>query len=147
MRFKRKFMLTYCSNTYFKIMNDYEWKEKTLDNGVKQFVYVDEDLDDMELAMLPTDLALVKDESFGPWVQKYAKDKDLFFDHFAKAFAKLMELGIQRDANGNITNSDNIKGGYHAAPKKAARPGKPSTAGDGIAEPLREENAQFKARL
>ena len=134
------------SNTYFKIMTDYNWKEKTLENGVKQFVYVDEDLDE-ELAMLPTDLALVKDESFGPWVQKYAKDKDLFFDHFAKAFGKLLELGIQRDANGNIKNTDNIKGGYHAAPKKSSKPGKPRTAGDGIAEPLQEENARFKARL
>ncbi|KAI5248155.1 cytochrome c peroxidase-like protein [Aureobasidium subglaciale] len=134
------------NNTYFKIMTDYEWKEKTLDNGVKQFVYIDEDLDE-ELAMLPTDLALVKDESFSPWVQKYAKDKELFFEHFAKAFGKLLELGIQRDANGNICNSDNVKGGYHAAPKKSSKPGKPKTAGDGIAEPLQEENARFKARL
>ncbi|KAI5205829.1 cytochrome c peroxidase-like protein [Aureobasidium subglaciale] len=134
------------NNTYFKIMTEYEWKEKTLDNGVKQFVYMDEDLDE-ELAMLPTDLALVKDESFGPWVEKYAKDKELFFEHFAKAFGKLLELGIQRDANGNICNSDNVKGGYHAAPKKSSKPGKPKTAGDGIAEPLQEENARFKARL
>jgi cytochrome c peroxidase len=134
------------SNTYFKLMTEYEWKEKTLENGVKQFVYKDEDLDE-ELAMLPTDLALIKDESFGPWVEKYAKDKELFFDHFSKAFGKLMELGIQRDANGNVMNSDNVKGGYHAAPKKASKPGKPRTAGDGIAEPLQEENARFKARL
>lgn len=134
------------NNTYYKIMTDFEWKEKTLENGVKQFVYMDEDLDE-ELAMLPTDLALVKDESFAPWVKKYAADKDLFFDHFAKAFGKLLELGIQRDANGNITNTDNVKGGYHAAPKKSSKPGKPKTAGDGIAEPLQEENARFKARL
>ncbi|KAG9523949.1 cytochrome c peroxidase-like protein, partial [Aureobasidium melanogenum] len=134
------------NNTYFRIMTEYEWKEKTLENGVKQFVYIDEDLDE-ELAMLPTDLALVKDESFAPWVKKYAEDKDLFFDHFAKAFGKLLELGIQRDANGKITNSDNAKGGYHSAPKKSSTPGKPKAAGDGIAEPLQEENARFKARL
>lgn len=127
-------------------MTELDWKEKTLENGVKQFVYMDEDLEE-ELAMLPTDLALVKDESFGPWVERYAKDKATFFDHFAKAFGKLLELGIQRDANGNITNTDNVKGGYHSAPKKAARPGKPNKAGDGVAEPLKEENAQYKARL
>ena len=39
-------------------------------------------------------------------------------------FAKLMELGIQRDAQGNITNLENIKGGYHPAPKKSAKLGK-----------------------
>lgn len=127
-------------------MTELDWQEKTLENGVKQFVYQDEDLDE-ELAMLPTDLALAQDESFGPWVERYAKDKNLFFDHFAKAFAKLLELGIARDASGKITNSDNVKGGYHSAPKKASKPGKPRAAGDGMAEPLREENEQFKARL
>lgn len=69
--------------------------------------------------MLPTDMALKTDPAFRPWVERYAKDKELFFDHFAKVFAKLVELGIQRDAQGVITNSDNKLGGYVSAPKKS----------------------------
>ncbi|KAI7530381.1 putative heme-binding, partial [Hortaea werneckii] len=84
------------SNTYFKLMISLNWKEKTLDNGVRQFVHYDEDMDE-ELMMLPTDLALLSDPSFKPWVELYAKDKDRFYADFAKVFAKLMELGIQRD--------------------------------------------------
>jgi len=47
------------------------------------------------LMMLPADLALLKDEKFKEWVDKYAKDKDVFFQHFASAFSKLLELGVK----------------------------------------------------
>lgn len=134
------------SNQYFRIMTEWDWKEKTLENGVKQFVHYDEDLDE-ELMMLPTDLALVHDKDFAPYVKKYAEDKEVFYRDFAAVFAKLLELGITRDENGKITNSDNVKGGYHAAPKKSDKAGKPTSAGDGIAEPLMEENKQFRAKL
>ena len=127
-------------------MTELEWKEKILENGVRQFVHYDEDLDE-ELMMLPTDLALVHDRSFAPWVKKYAEDRQIFYADFAKAFAKLLELGIQRDATGKVINTDNVKGGYVSAPKKSNRPGKPKSAGDGVAEPLHEENQQFRARL
>lgn len=64
--------------------------------------------------MLPTDLALIEDDgelfakplllskadppssAFRPWVHAYAEDKDKFFADFAKAFAKLIELGVDR---------------------------------------------------
>lgn len=46
--------------------------------------------------MLPTDMALVEDDAFKPWVEAYAEDKDLFFTDFAKVFAKLIELGVHR---------------------------------------------------
>ena len=127
-------------------MTELEWKEKILESGVRQFVHYDEDLDE-ELMMLPTDLALTQDESFAPWVKKYAEDKELFYQDFAKAFGKLLELGITRDEQGNITNSDNVGGGYHSAPKKSSKAGKPADAGDGVAEPLREENEKFRAKL
>lgn len=139
-------VLTRSSNQYFRIMTEWKWKEKTLENGVKQFVHYDEDLDE-ELMMLPTDLALVHDKDFAPYVKKYAEDKEVFYKDFSAAFAKLLELGITRDENGKITNSDNVKGGYHAALKKSNEAGKPSSAGDGIAEPLMEENKQFRAKL
>ncbi|KAJ9220873.1 CAZyme family AA2 [Paecilomyces variotii] len=114
------------SNQYFKLLLNLEWKLTTLDNGFKQFIYVDEDLPEDEqdepLMMLPTDMALVSDPGFEPWVRKYAEDKDLFFDHFAKAYGKLLELGIRRDEKGNITNTDNKLGGYISAPKKSDLP-------------------------
>lgn len=140
------------SNQYFRLMTTLDWKKKKLPNGVEQFVNYDED-SETELMMLPTDLALTKDESFKPWVHKYAKDKDAFFEDFTKVFAKLLELGIERDGEGRITNADNEKGGYKSAPKKKATPGSPAKstddkrAGPSEAEPLKEENKQYRSRL
>jgi hypothetical protein len=52
--------------------------------------------------MLPTDMALLDDAAFLPWVQKYAADEDAFKEDFATAFAKLIALGcpahVQPDA-------------------------------------------------
>lgn len=109
------------SNQFFKLLQRLEWKPVTLANGVKQFEYRDPDAEegDEPLMMLPTDMALLSDPAFAPWVKKYAEDKDLFFDHFSKVFAKLIELGIKRDAQGNVINTDTVKGGYISAPKKS----------------------------
>ncbi len=139
------------SNQYFKLMSSLQWKKKTLPNGVQQFVHYDEDTD-TELMMLPTDLALLSDPSFSIWVKRYAADKELFFRDFARVFDKLMELGIQRDEEGRITNSDNEKGGYHSAPKKRDTPAVPEKTtddshGPSEAEPLRQRNKEFRARL
>lgn len=118
------------SNAFYKLLLNLEWKPRQLASGMSQFVYVDPDAEEDEepLMMLPTDMALKTDPAFRPWVEKYANDQELFFDHFSKAFAKLIELGIQRDAQGNVTNSDNRLGGYVSAPKKnnvATGPPKP----------------------
>ncbi|KAK3675884.1 hypothetical protein LTR78_004076 [Recurvomyces mirabilis] len=135
------------SNTYFRLMLSEDWHEKTLDNGVRQFVHYDEDLDE-ELMMLPTDIALTDDPDFRPWVELYAKDRERFYIDFAKVFAKLIELGITRDESGKVVNGDNVRGGYHAAPKKSQKPGKPLGMDRyGEAEPLRRENGAFRARL
>ncbi|KAI1440093.1 heme peroxidase [Annulohypoxylon stygium] len=116
------------SNQYFRLLlaNEKEWRRKTLANGVEQFVYVEEDVEEgeegekmEELMMLPTDMSLLSDPEFRPWVKRYAEDKDLFFDHFAKVFAKLLELGIKRDADGTVLNKENEKEGYKSAPKKS----------------------------
>ena len=132
------------SNQYYKLMKSLDWRKKTLPNGVEQFFHIDEDLE-QELMMLPTDMALLEDPAFAPYVTKYAEDKDVFFKDFSQVFAKLIELGITRDASGKVTNIDNIKGGYLAAPKKRATAGSPSSNEEG--EPLRKENVQFRARL
>ncbi|KAK2737583.1 hypothetical protein FQN55_001013 [Onygenales sp. PD_40] len=120
------------SNQYFKLLTTLEWKPTTLSNGVKQFNYVDPDVPEDEkeepLMMLPTDVALLADPVFSKWVRAYADDKELFFDHFSKVFAKLLELGIKRDAQGRITNTDNKLGGYVSAPKKSDKPTGPVKA-------------------
>jgi len=134
------------SNSYFRLMVSMDWKEKTLKNGVKQFVNVDEDTG-TELMMLPSDLALRDDKEFRKWVDLYAKDKERFFEDFSKAFGKLVELGLKRDGKGNVINSDNKYGGYISAPKKSDDPGAPEKVGDGEAAPLAKENKKFKAKL
>jgi len=139
------------SNQYFRLMSNLEWKPKILSNGVKQFVNYDEDTE-TELMMLPSDMALLSDAEMGPWVKAYAEDKDLFFEDFRNVFAKLLELGIQRDENGKITNSDNKFGGYMSAPKKSSKPGKPDKSSDdkvdvSEAAPLQKKNEQFRSRL
>ncbi|PWY80989.1 cytochrome c peroxidase mitochondrial precursor [Aspergillus eucalypticola CBS 122712] len=112
------------SNQFFKLLLKLEWTPRKLANGMSQFVYEDPDAEEGDelLMMLPTDIALKTDPSFRQWVEKYAEDKDLFFDHFAKVFAKLVELGIRRDEKGVVLNTDNVKGGYISAPKKSNTP-------------------------
>ncbi|KAI0505725.1 peroxiredoxin [Xylaria bambusicola] len=120
------------SNQYFRVLlaNEKAWKPKTLDNGVAQFVYVEEPVEEEEsdeevvegLMMLPTDMSLLSDPSFRKWVETYATDKDRFFADFAAVFAKLMELGIRRDVHGNVVNDANVESGYRSAPKKSDEP-------------------------
>ena len=44
--------------------------------------------------MLPTDMALVKDKSFKPHVERYAKSEEDFFKEFSAVIVKLLELGV-----------------------------------------------------
>jgi cytochrome c peroxidase len=138
------------SNQYFRLLLSLQWKKKTLKNGIEQFVHYDEDSEE-ELMMLPTDIALTQDPKFRPYVELYARDKDRFFEDFSKVFDKLVELGIQRDENGHITNVDNEKGGYHSAPKKKGTAGTEKTTDDKVGpsegEPLKKDNENFRARL
>jgi cytochrome c peroxidase len=139
------------SNQYFRLLLSLQWKKKTLKNGIEQFVNYDEDTE-TELMMLPTDIALTQDPKFRKYVELYARDKDRFFEDFSKVFHKLLELGIQRNEKGEVINTDNEKGGYHAAPKKKPTAGSPAKStddkrGPSEAEPLKEENTQFRARL
>ncbi|KAG8677793.1 hypothetical protein FPOAC2_03934 [Fusarium poae] len=107
------------SNQYFRLLLSETWTEKTIpESAVLQFSSIDEDTEE-ELMMLPTDMALTTDPEFSKYVHIYAEDKDVFFEDFKKAFAKLLELGIARDAEGTVMNTDNQKGGYKSAPKKS----------------------------
>ncbi|ORY60689.1 peroxiredoxin [Pseudomassariella vexata] len=144
------------SNQYFKLLLVNDWKKKKLDNGLEQFVYVDEEVEledneePEELMMLPTDISLLSDPKFKIWVERYAEDKDLFFDHFSRVFAKLLELGIRRDASGKVVNDENTEGGYRSAPKKSDVAQAPQDHGPGQigheARSLQKENENFQQR-
>jgi len=84
------FAPTTFSNEFFRVLVEEKWTERKW-NGPKQ--YQDST---GKLMMLPADLAFIKDPEFKKWVDVYHKDEKIFFDHFAKAFAKLLELGVPR---------------------------------------------------
>lgn len=76
------------SNTFFTELLGKTWIEKA---GISPLHYTDAET--KSLMMLPTDLVLINDDGFKPHAHAYAKDKQLFFHDFAKAFKKLSELG------------------------------------------------------
>jgi len=80
---------TTMSNMYFQDLVNRHWQKRTW-KGPLQY----EDKESKALMMLPTDMALLWDKAFKPWVKLYAKDEERFFKDFASAFSKLMELGV-----------------------------------------------------
>jgi len=78
------------TNLFFKDLLARTWVKKQW-SGPEQF----EDKESKSLMMTPADMALIRDPKFKVWVEKYAKDKDLFFKDFAAAFSKLLELGVK----------------------------------------------------
>jgi len=74
-------------NTYFSNLIDLKWTPRKWDGPLQ---YTDPS---GSLMMLPTDLALIQDEKFLPFVQLYAKDQDTFFKDFSSAFSKLLSNG------------------------------------------------------
>jgi len=77
-------------NHYFTNLLYLEWKPKQWEGP---FQYEDPS---GELMMLPTDIALIQDEKFRPFVEMYAKDQDLFFRDFAQDFSKLLSHGAPK---------------------------------------------------
>lgn len=77
-------------NDYFRLLLEEKW---TIRKNFKPTQYQDST---GELMMLPTDMALIWDPKFRPYVEKYAKDQDAWQADFAKAFGKLMENGVPR---------------------------------------------------
>ena len=60
--------------------------------------------------MLPSDIVLTKDPSFKVWVEKYAKNADLFDKDFAKAFSTLLELGVPFPKAGGSGSGEGLLG-------------------------------------
>ena len=48
-----------------------------------------------KLMMLPSDIVLIQDPKFRPYVKMYAKDNALFIKDFTAAYTKLTELGTK----------------------------------------------------
>ncbi|KAK9476324.1 heme peroxidase [Lipomyces japonicus] len=83
------FAPTYLTNDFYKLLLDEKWHYRKWD-GPKQW----EDNKTKSLMMLPADFSLVQDKQFKKYVEKYAKDQDLFFEDFSKVITKLFELGV-----------------------------------------------------
>ena len=82
------------SNEYFRLLVEERWSPKTTHNG-KPWTGPDQYEDSTgKLMMLSSDIALIQDPEFNKYVQLYAKDEEVFFKDFAKAFSKLLELGV-----------------------------------------------------
>jgi len=86
------------SNEYFKLLLSEKWAEKKW-KGPRQFENVSSGSD---LMMLPADMALLADPKFKKYVEIYAKDQKLFFDEFAKAFSRLLEVGVKFPENKSL---------------------------------------------
>ncbi|XP_025980296.1 probable L-ascorbate peroxidase 4, peroxisomal [Glycine max] len=61
---------------------------------------------DASFSRLPMDYALVEDPKFHHYVERYAKDEEIFFKEYAISHKKLSELGF------NLNNLDQPKGPY-----------------------------------
>lgn len=108
------------SNAYYKMLTQLKWEKRELSfNEGAPWQYKNDSLGET-LMMLPTDMALLEDDKFRPYVELYAKDKDKFFEDFSAVFAKLIELGVKRDQDP-----------YKAADKKSDKLGAPGK-GDGL---------------
>jgi len=104
------FSPTVFSNDYFVQLLNAKWTERKW-NGPKQ--YEDET---KKLMMLPADLAFVQDAEFKKYVEKYAKDEAAFFADFAKAWKKLIELGVPFDAKSGASAAPKAEKGGDAKP-------------------------------
>jgi len=83
------------SNLFFKELLENKWTTKKW-AGPKQF----EDPTGA-LMMLPADMALVEDPKFRKHVERYAKSEEAFEKDFAKAFSKLLALGVEKKKKGS----------------------------------------------
>ncbi|GAB5356576.1 hypothetical protein AAMO2058_000301700 [Amorphochlora amoebiformis] len=82
------------NNAYYKDLLTKTWVERKWE-GPLQY----EDKETGKQMMLPTDIALIKDEKFKAIVAEYAKSQEAFYKDFAEYFGKLISLGVpQRKA-------------------------------------------------
>lgn len=83
------FSPTVLTNDYYKLLMEEKWGWRSW-GGPRQY----QDVQSKSLMMLPTDMALIHDDKFRVWVQKYADDGAKFFEDFSNVITKLFELGV-----------------------------------------------------
>lgn len=83
------------SNEYFVQLLGEKWTEKKTHEGKPWKGPLQYESKDGALMMLPADLWLLEDKEFRKYVELYAKDEQAFFNDFAAAFSKLLELGVK----------------------------------------------------
>jgi len=76
-------------NSYFVDMLNKDWKKAESSEGNPQFN------SNSNTMMLISDLALMKDEKFRVYVDKYADSQEAFFADFSESYQKLLELGCK----------------------------------------------------
>jgi len=76
-------------NTYFTEMLQKEYVMGKASTGEPQYVH-----EASGTIMLISDLALLADDKFRPWVEKYAEDQDAYFADFTDAWVRLQENGV-----------------------------------------------------
>jgi cytochrome c peroxidase len=84
------------SNHFFKELLENKWTKKNWSGPIQ---YEDPE---RKLMMLPADMAFIEDPVFRKHVEAYAKDEKLFEKDFAKAYSKLLALGV----GGKTTSGD-----------------------------------------
>lgn len=84
-------------NEFYKLLLNDEWDYGVVPQTGNQQYFNRRDKDIM---MLQTDMELVTNPDFRKWVELYANDQDKYFEDFAKTYAKLLELGIERNEEG-----------------------------------------------
>eukprot|EP00051_Salpingoeca_urceolata_P019806 m.292481 g.292481 ORF g.292481 m.292481 type:complete len:291 (+) comp19487_c0_seq1:609-1481(+) len=90
-------------NDYFKNLLRLKWTPRKWDGPLQ---YEDPS---GQLMMLPTDLALVEDAGFRPFVQLYANDQEQWFHDFSFAFSRLLSNGCPARCNpalADVSSSD-----------------------------------------
>ncbi|KAG0322308.1 heme peroxidase [Dissophora globulifera] len=88
---------TVVTNAFYTELLNRHWVERKWD-GPKQY----EDKESKSLMMLPSDMAMLQDKEFKKWIEIYAKDEQKFTEDFAKAIAKLFELGCTFKENSKV---------------------------------------------
>jgi len=77
-------------NTYYTEMIAKTYTAETTSKGCPQYRH-----EASGTMMLVSDLALLEDDAFKPYVQEFANDQSAFFSAYTKAWIKLQENGCE----------------------------------------------------
>lgn len=81
------------NNAFFSYLLEKKWTEKKTHKGKKWKGPLQYEDSSGDIMMLPSCIAMIKDEKMLEYVEMYAENEDLFFKDFAAAFGKLLALG------------------------------------------------------